>query len=177
MTLAPPSTQKQYTMAEKLIEGMNQEAGLQGYALRKDIYKKDKRGELRKIWLACDGGGKFKTVVNENERKRQQTSRACGCPWKGYALRLEGIEGPWSLVLKNDSHNHPPTRAEAHPLLRQLSTNDVAFISNETRRQIDPHLTTTELRTQNPERPLKRKDVYNARTKAQAKESGHLTSI
>ena len=177
MTLAPPSTKKTYRTAEELIRNVNEEAGLQGYALRKDGYKKDKYGEIRKIWLACDRGGKYRSKISEEQRKRQRTSRACDCPWKGYALRSGGSAGLWSLILKDSTHNHQPTSAESHPLHRQLTTNDLSFIAGETRRRIAPHLTTSELRILNPERPIKKKDVYNARTKLRSEKNGPYTRI
>ena len=52
----------------------------------------------------------------------------------------------------------------------------MAFIANETRRRIDPHLTTSELRARQPDRPIK-KDVYNARTKIRIEEGGKYTRI
>ena len=75
------------------------------------------------------------------------------------------------------THNHDPTQPEAHPLLRQLTTEDVAFIANEPRRRIDPHLTTSELRARQPDRPIKKKDVYNARTKIRVEKGGKYTRI
>ena len=45
MTLALSSTRKEYATAEKLLENINKEVGLQGYALAKRDYKKDKCGE------------------------------------------------------------------------------------------------------------------------------------
>ena len=177
MTLAPPSTRKEYATAEGLLENINKEAGLQGYELARRGYKKDKRGELRKIWLGCDRGKSYKPTVNEDDRKRQQTSRACECPWKGYALCTGGIGGSWSLVLIDHTHNHKPTRAEAYLLLRKLDAEDRAFIANETHQRIGPYLTTSKLRARQPDRPLKRKDVYNARAKVRAEDARQYTRI
>ena len=132
MTLAPPSTEKTYVTAEELIKNINEKAALQGYALRKEGYKKDKRGEIRKIWLACDRRRKYKSKIDEDQRKRQRTSRACDCPWKGYALCSGGFAGLWSLILKDSTHNHQPTSAESHFLRRQLTANNLSFVAGET---------------------------------------------
>lgn len=45
MILALFSTRKEYATAKKLLENINKEVKLQGYALARRDYKKDKRGE------------------------------------------------------------------------------------------------------------------------------------
>ncbi len=115
MSLHPPSTTDVYDTAESLIIGVNKYAIPQGYLLRRAGLKKDKRDELRKVWLGCNKGGKYQPRVADSDRQRNRTTRRCECPWKGYALRSGGAGGTWSLVVKEGSHNHPPTKPEDQP--------------------------------------------------------------
>ena len=90
---------------------------------------------------------------------------------------FKGSAGLWSLVLKDSTHNHQPTPAESHPLHKQLTIDDLSFIAGETRQRIALHLTIFELRIINPERPIKKKDVYNAWIKIRSEENGLYTGI
>ena len=72
-------------------------------------------------------------------------------------------DGKWGLFVKNDTHNHRTTSAGAHPLLRRLTPYTTGVIENEARRQLPVYKTLNELRAQDPDLVIDKRDIYNAR--------------
>ena len=56
MELRPPSTIEIYTNFQDLHVAVNIHASKEDYAITTKRYKKNKRGELRKVWMQCDKG-------------------------------------------------------------------------------------------------------------------------
>ena len=102
---------------EDLFAAVNQHAAGEGYALTTKRSKKNKKKELRKVWLQCDHGGEFKPKGFGN---RESTSRRNECPFELTATLDSGLE-TWSVSIKNPDHNHPPTIAGAHPIHRKTA--------------------------------------------------------
>ncbi len=62
MELRPPSTTETYTNFQDLHVAVNIHASKEGYAITTKQSKKNKKGELRKVWMQCDKGGVFKAM-------------------------------------------------------------------------------------------------------------------
>lgn len=162
MKLCAPPTGDVYTSLEDLVTALSQFTATQGYAVVKGGRKVDMDKKPRKCWLKCDMSGKFKEVVGEDKRKRQRTSRKTDCKWLGAACRCKE-DGLWRLQMRDCSHNHLPTEADAHPTQRKFTREDLSQIAIETGRRLPVHKTAAELRRIDPTRPANMRDIYNVR--------------
>lgn len=97
-----------------------------------------RKTNIEKVRLACDWKGKYKSKINENERKGKHFSsiRARIFYWKVCTLRSGGFGNSLSLALIDY------TQAEFHLLLSPLTKENVKLIANETRqyRSVSAHL-------------------------------------
>ncbi len=95
MELCPPSIIKTYTTFQDLHIAVNIHASKKGYAITTKCSKKNKKGELRKLWMQYDKGGVFKT---KGFGKKETATRRDECPFMIIATRDNKIES-WSFVI------------------------------------------------------------------------------
>src|SRR6266480_6645451 len=111
---------------------IQQWAEAHGYAIVRKNHSKDKYGEIRKIWVICDKGGKIRSIkalipdaVNDpqpqgqepqdNDAAIQETkpkgrksgSRKTGCEFMLTITRNSGHK--WNVEILNSTHNHEPS--------------------------------------------------------------------
>ena len=177
MPLTPPSEVTVFASFEDLFAAVNQHAAGERYAAVTKRSKKNKKKELRKIWLRCDHGGEFKP---KGFGKREKPSRRNGCPFEMTAALDSGLE-TWSISIKNPDHNHPPTIAGAHPTHRKTAMT--AEIKQTILHQIKIHSTAKQILSSlrlngNSNNPLlKPKDIYNQQANHRSEKLGPLTPI
>lgn len=86
--LPVPPADVEYPSRQALIRGLQAFAKPHGYAFttyRSKPYEKGPHiGKIRKLWLRCDRGAKYRSP--EGRRRRHGTSRARECPFKIIAL-------------------------------------------------------------------------------------------
>lgn len=162
MQLPPPSTEKSYVSLSALIEDVNKTAVRQGYhVVKKRGNRKDKNGDLRRIYLRYSKGGSYKeegTRIDHGtrERRRQRTD----CPWKAYAIRKDLA---WTIPIGDPEHNHPPSAPEAFAGNRKFCQADIAIIKDDSRANIPPIKTLARLHNLNPGKYFTIRDLHNAR--------------
>ena len=111
MKLLPPPIDGIYISFDKLLEYLNDHSAKQGYAITIKWSKKNKKQELRKVWLQCDKGREYK---GRGKDIYQTSSRRNKCPWKVAATQDTELE-TWTFQIDNPEYNHPPTFSGAHP--------------------------------------------------------------
>jgi hypothetical protein len=135
-----------------------------GFAVTTLRSKKNKKGEIYKIWLKCDRGGKYRArnLTPENQ-VRLTSSRCIGCPFSAVGKKNELNE--WVLSIPEPGHNHPPSHTRsAHPSFQQLEAplyqDQIAQLSQS---GSEPRQIMSTLRQANPNLGLITSDIYNAR--------------
>jgi hypothetical protein len=99
MPLTPPPDQI-FSALASAIESAQTHAGNHGYAVAKLRSKKNKAGDMYKVWLKCDRGGKYRTRgLTDDTRQRLTASRCIDCPFSAI-VQLNQL-GDWVLVSKN----------------------------------------------------------------------------
>lgn len=117
--ISPPPTDRTFQTADEAITFLRGFTSMHGYAVTTKRSKKDnKSGETIVIYLQCDRGGKYKSTVPDENRKRMRTTRRQDCPFDA-VLRYSKVTSTWSLNVRNPNHNHPPSPSSAHPALRR----------------------------------------------------------
>ncbi len=119
--LLPPSD-KVYVSFNQLLEYLNEHSAKQRYAVTIKPSKKNKKQELRKVWLQCDKGREYK---GRGKDIRQTSSRRDECLWKALATRETGLETE-TFQMDNPEHNHLPTFPGAHSTHQEKAMTDNA---------------------------------------------------
>ena len=181
MSLAPPPISGEvYDDAKLLIQGINKHAGPEGYAVVTARSKKSKKGVDRLVYLRCDRGGKASLNSAGFGRRLHSGTRLIECPFSAVGKRNK--EGGWYLeAIRNGGHNHTPTLASAHPVLRRLAmTEEVReSITSLTKAGVKSTQVLTHLRLDaNQENLLfMRHDIYNAKDHLRRQALGVLTPV
>ncbi len=89
MELRPPSTTEVYITFQDLHVAVNIYTSKEGYAITTKRSKKNKKGELRKVWMQCDKGGVFKA---KGFGKKETATRRDECSFIIIATRDNEIE-------------------------------------------------------------------------------------
>jgi hypothetical protein len=165
-----------YLSLEELILAVNHHAESEGYAVVKQRSKKSpKTDQVVKVYLRCDRGGKPDDKSHEQKRKHSAT-RLVDCPFSCFALDKADVG--WILVVRDSSHNHPPTIEGAHSALRKLAiTSDtVSKIDNQSKAQATPAQVLTFMRLEDEGCILRSRDIYNVKQAIRRKILESLTS-
>jgi hypothetical protein len=172
MNLEPPPETEYYDTYQQLLAAVNNWALKQGYAITSKRTLKSKRGkgELYKIYLQCDRGGRQKDRSNGI---RSCASRRIDCPFDAVAKKDADL---WSLKIRDPEHNHPPfLSALAHPVHRKMDKETRNKVRNLSRQPIKPREITTYIRLNAPDQRLTRRDVYNERVRLRREQLGKYT--
>lgn len=98
--------------ARTAIDALVNEAG---YAVSTKRSSKDQRsGRLTQVVLHCVHGGKYKSRVDDADRKRATSSKCTGCPFK-LTLRRPVKAEVWHFTVECTEHNHPPAAPPPPP--------------------------------------------------------------
>lgn len=149
-----------YDELDALMQAANLHAKQQGYAVVKQRTKKDKKGQLHKVYLRCDRGGKYLDKANPYGRTRYSGTRLIDCPFSAIGTLKEG---QWYLDIHQSDHNHDGTMVPAaHPQHRQLSTVAQQSIASMSEAGVAPQAIISSIRLEDPEVAIQARDVYNA---------------
>lgn len=155
--------QTTFATREELLRYVTDFSLSQGYAVV--IHKSNvPRGQL---WLRCDMGGSSRDPVPpaEAKRKRKNSSRLQNCPFQLYGRRL--LNGTWTLKVQNPQHTHEPAEdtedLEHHPKARRLTNAQKLLVVEMTDVGIRPSIIVDRLKEKFPGKPIKVRDIYNAR--------------
>ncbi len=181
MSLAPPPVSGQvYDDVKLLIEGLNQYAGPEGYAVVTARTKKSKKGVDRIVYIRCDRGGKAKLNSAGFGRRLHSGTRLMECPFSAVGKRNKK-GGCYLEVIRNGDHNHTPTLASAHSALRRLAmTEEVQeSISSLTKVGVRSTQVLTHLRLDaDEENPFfTRHDIYNVKNQQRRQAFGVLSPV
>ncbi len=175
--LRPPYTTELYTTFQDLHVAVNIHASKKDYAITTKCSKKNKKEELRKVWMQCDKGGGFKA---KEFGKKETATRRDECPFMIIATRDNKIES-WSLVIADATHNHPPNFPGAHPIHQQFARPDKVkeLIVSQTCIGASSKQVIADIRSgTDEENPLvKPKGIYNERATQRQKQQGLLTQV
>jgi hypothetical protein len=83
------------------------------------------RGRVKKVKIVCDRYGEAKfTIFIENSKRPNRRSRKNEYSIHGFLT--EKIKGSdiWIFELEEGNHNHEPTQASAHPIIRKMHKDD-----------------------------------------------------
>ena len=147
-----------FVSQEALLEALQAEARLCGYAL---VKRRSKAG--KQVVLCCDRGGKHvPTFSNPDGPQRQSSSRKTGCMFEIYAS-VQG-DGLWHALMKNSEHNHECTPADiaAHPSHRKLTEASRTLVHALAAAGAPPSATLLALKQQDPSNATLAKDITNA---------------
>ncbi|KAJ5555653.1 hypothetical protein N7535_008087 [Penicillium sp. DV-2018c] len=117
----PPLDQQFQTDTEGYI-ALNNYARQHGYALVTSHSKRTKKGVKKTVRLRCDRygpPGPQPRHTDETSLARNTGTRDNGCPF-GISLRLNLDSQLWNITVENSSHNHGPSQASTHPILRRI---------------------------------------------------------
>ena len=96
MPLTPPPDQLFSTKAE-LITAAQAHAAARGFAITILRSKKNKNGDIFKVWLKCDRGGKYRARgLNDENRVRLTGTRCIECPFLSVG-KIDALKS-WVLV-------------------------------------------------------------------------------
>ena len=172
-----PFITKVYNIYQDLYIAVNIYTSKKAYAITTKRSKKNKKGELQKIWMQCDKGGIF---MAKEFGKRETTTRKDECSFTIIATQDNKI-GSWSLAIADATHNHPPTHLGAHPIHWQLARIDKVkeLIVSQTRigassKQV---IAAIQIDTDEENPLVKPKDVYNERAAQRRKQLGLFTPV
>lgn len=172
MDLLPPPSDQHYSSLKDLIFAANKHAAPQGYAISCKRTKKSKKDEVRKAWLGCDQGSKYKS---KNSGKRKSASQATECLFSLIAIRDAASE-IWTFDVVDFSHNHEASLPGAHSIHRKNAlTEDVQnTIVAQTRIKSSAKQIFNALRIDDDEENpfFKPQDIHNARASLRRKELG-----
>src|SRR5712664_873838 len=133
-----PPPEAVYDSLEVAEAHIQQWAEAHGYATVRKNHSKDKFGEMRKIWVMCDKGGKIRRIEpqpqQDNEdrdgedddtqrrtkpkKTRKAGSRKTRCEFQLAITRTPDRE--WAVEVLKDAHNHEPSdHPSAHPSHRK----------------------------------------------------------
>lgn len=101
MDLLPPPSDGVYISFNQLLEYLNEHSAKQGYAVTIKQSKKNKKQELRKVWLQCNKGGEYK---GRGKNICQTSSRRNECLWKAVATRDTELE-TWTFQIDNPNND------------------------------------------------------------------------
>ncbi len=164
-----------YPDLEALMQAANSHAKSQGYALVKQRSKKNNKGELKKVYLRCDRGGRYLDKAAPLGRTRYHTSRLIECPFSATASCREG---EWYLDIRLPDHNHEGSLVpSAHPVHRQLSEPVRQSIASLSAAGARPQLIASSLRLNDPNIAIRASDIYNARYQIRQQALGPYTPI
>ncbi len=107
---------------EALFESVNEHSVREGYAVTIKRSKKNKKKALRKAWLQCDKGGKYKS---KGAGIRQSLSRRDDYSFEVIAPRDLDLE-TWTFIVKNSEHNHIPFLPGAQKVHRKAAITEDA---------------------------------------------------
>ncbi|KAN0082124.1 hypothetical protein V8E54_003422, partial [Elaphomyces granulatus] len=126
---------------------IQQWAEAHGYATVRKNHSKDKFGEMRKIWVICDKGGKIRRDRDGRDddtrrrtmpkKTRKARSRKTGCEFQLAITRTPDRE--WAVEVLKDAHNHEPSdHPSAHPSHRKLTQDEENLLKSMADRAAKP---------------------------------------
>jgi len=188
-SLAPPPTHdldgslKTFASMEDALAFWQSWAADHDYAVRKHRSKsRSKEQIIYKVYVECECAGKKRgTKIPEQYRiRKDQASKACGCPFRGSITEKDGL---WSIQITCSDHsNHLPllrpadsaihrrAAREAHPELAQQ-------VANHLQTRIQPKKTMDDWLLKNPAAPVVLRDVYNLFASTKRQRDGGLSPI
>jgi len=143
---------------EGLLEYVRKHALSRGYAI---TIRKSNPG--KNIYIACDRGGEYKPQFSTSPgvKRRQTSSRKCGCPFALYGKR-QRPNTTWELRVTNPAHNHAADpNMIAHPSARRLTAEQRRHIKHLNEIGTKPREIMTFLKLENPNALLISRDIYN----------------
>lgn len=107
----PPPPPAIYPNKEDAVADAKAFAKENNYALVVGHSYKNKAGEINRLLLTCELGGKYRNHhgVTPETRVRNKYSRKTGCPMK-IMVQKKRFTSEWVLVIKEVEHNHPIMR-------------------------------------------------------------------
>ncbi len=160
MPLEPPP-EAFYGERQELITAVKEWASSHGYAAT----IKNSNNHKGFIYIACDCSGTKRTtpLLTPLAKRRRRGSRRDRCPFLVVGRRSAGI---WGLTVRVGTHNHGPTRPDAHPTLRRLGPTQRELVSSLSDVGVRPRQLAAQLqqtRTTPTAIPLLPRDIYNVR--------------
>jgi hypothetical protein len=158
---------------ESIKDELNKWAGPRGYCIVIQRSKKDREGNVKKVYLCCDRSRESLSSIDEEHRRRTHTaSQRIQCPWACYLLRNSDSQDDifWTLHLPNGEnkwreHNHKATYTLAsHISLRQQALRgevgeDIhTFFQLKTLKPAEIYHT---LHQVHDDAPIRQKDIHN----------------
>lgn len=196
-----PPPEAIYDSPEVAEAHIQQWAEAHGYATVRKNHSKDKFGEMRKIWVICDKGGKIRRVEplnsggtqpqQDNEdrdgrdddtqrrtkpkKTRKAGSRKTGCEFQLAITRTPDRE--WAVEVLKDAHNHEPSdHPSAHPSHRKLTQDEENLLKSMADRAAKPRDILLAMKQLNPHSHIKARDIRNQKAKLREEELGGRTS-
>lgn len=175
MNLLPPPEGLSAATDTLLISNIQEYVRSEGYAVIRKRSKKNRAGDIVKIWLRCTRGGKIRDTVGQ--KRQHGTSRLNECPFE-CILKLGSDE--WILdTIKNASHNHDPSKRVAQTVHRKSAmTSSVkqAIITQTGSRATPGDIIYGLHEGLDEEDPVfKHRDIYNAKAEIRRQNLGPLT--
>jgi hypothetical protein len=175
MSLQPPPPQAHPTR-EALKNALKTWTQSRSYA----ITTKQSSAKKGVVYYQCDHGGTYRNThkLTDDDRQRSTARQVNSCPFSAVA-KCKG--GQWEFSVQNDEHNHVPLRSpHAHLSLLSLDQEQQGRVEAMSAAGAKPRNITITLhrnRSNDAERPVTVKDVYNTRQKICVKNLAGRTPI
>ncbi|KAJ5672719.1 hypothetical protein N7507_001846 [Penicillium longicatenatum] len=160
--LEPPA-EGVFPSKENLLEHIRKHALSKGYAI---AIQKSTKLQTR-LYIGCDRGGTQRVMGPDSPsiRRRQKSSRKCGCPFRLFAKKAKDID-TWDLKIKHPFHNHPADEDMAtHPAARRLTPEQRRHVKHLDIIGVKPKDIVTFLRLENPSALFLPRDISNELSK------------
>src|SRR5271156_167935 len=155
-----------------------------GYAIRKCRTKRKGKAPalIYKVYIECECASKKRSTKTPDQYRvrKDQSSRACGCPFRGSIIEENGS---WSIRINEPEHKghlpflrpsdsaiHRRTARTAQPEMRQQ-------VQHNLKSRIEPKKTLDSWLQKNSATPVILKDVYNMYAAAKKDRDGGLPAI
>jgi hypothetical protein len=188
IALEPPPEKTYASIIAALID-INKWAAARGYAVSKKRVNKNKnKTRIKKVWFACDRGGKAISTVNIIIAQRPNIgSKKTDCPFMIILKETAGkddnniVNGEtWQTIVENSRHNYDPTlKPVAHAVYRRLQKIPVykATVKAQKHAGMQANHIYSSFYGESTESLITKRDIYNERANVRREDLGGLALI
>ncbi|KAK1295567.1 Protein FAR1-RELATED SEQUENCE 4 [Acorus calamus] len=128
-----------------------------------------------RLYLGCERGGQYRghRACSPPKRKREKSTKRCGCPFKLKCTKLTALEDKWMIKVLDGTHNHPLIKnAEGRSFGGRLLNEEYEILRDLTKNGVRPRDILLHLKNRDSSNASTLTTIYNARAKMKKEEIG-----
>ena len=170
-----------YLTLEEAFRSCRSQMNGNGYNINKRRSKRNKSGEIYKVWLVCQHSRSYENSrtpdCRSTNRMKKTSTRHMDCPWSAVIQSNDDL-AQWSLQLTCENHNHiPAAHISAFHSARSFTDDQKALIADMMQVGVEPKTIIAALRQRYPGIAVISQDVYNAIKRIRQEELAGRTPI